>query len=353
MPLNRRGFTLVELLVVMGIILILVSIAIPATNTARNKAKDTEVKSGCNQIQSALEQYSIDHGGYPGIHWEHDSAGNYYAGQGIIGALPSVDGGSSPRKDFFVPTVDDPTDSTWRDPYLNDPGPAGGTIPNVSVFDCLMTEGYLDAYPANPFLKASGGGKSQMCNLFMFQPILGDTPPVLGRYDTLRWHRFTTILPGGDASQLNISTMRKGYAEYGRGHFHYIPLNPVNNTGYDYEGEWATGNLSGAELSDYYKKCRGYMLVGWGHSRLIDGDAKGISEKYWNSSLNGGAGAFDFDGNMQADNLELAITDGSFIELEMRDSNNDSSPFGGATLSGAPDIDSAFFGAVFFKVSGS
>lgn len=341
----RKGFTLVELLVVMGIILVLVSIAIPSVNVARNKAKDVEVKSGCNEIQKALEMYAADHGAmYPGAHWEQDSNGNYGVGPGVIGGVPTYDG-MTPHSDFYVPKNSmDP-----RNPYKAD------NTPNPQVLDSLVVNGYLTDYPANPFIRASDAGKAQMSNLFLFNPVLGDSVPTLGRYDTLDWDRYTNIITGDDAGDPGITTMRKDYMDRARGHFSYIPLNPADTTGYNYEGLWTNTSAGNGEpfndfqRSSYYSRCRGYILIGWGHSRLDDSLAKGVSDKYWNASL----GGFDFDNSMTIDKLEAIISQGNLMEPELRDSSNSSGAFGGTLLGGEPDIDEAFYGATFFKISGS
>jgi prepilin-type N-terminal cleavage/methylation domain-containing protein len=340
MPVNNKGFTLVELLVVMGIILILVSIAIPAANVARNKAKDTEVKSNCNQIQVALEQYGVSNGGcYPGAHWEQDSTGAFYVGPGLIGALPTYDG-TTPRKDFSVPKAD----TELRGPLNEGPALADGT-PNVNVQDSLVAGGFLTDYPANPFLRATGGARSQMSNLFLFNPVLGTSTPDPANPDTLDWNRYTST-----AANYPYPTMRSSYQDYGQGFFSYIPLNPVNNTGFDYVNDW--NNLTAVQLSDYYKRCRGYVLIGWGHSRMDDTQVKGISMKYWNTRL----AAFDFDNSSTADQLENFLSDttaAGFVRSEQQDSEGNFGAYGGTLPSGGPDIDPSLFGAVYFKITGS
>jgi prepilin-type N-terminal cleavage/methylation domain-containing protein len=53
----KKGFTLLEMLVVVGIIAVLVSIGISSYSTAQKKARDAKRKSDLKAIQNALEQY--------------------------------------------------------------------------------------------------------------------------------------------------------------------------------------------------------------------------------------------------------------------------------------------------------
>jgi len=58
--INNKGFTLVEVLVVVAIISILMTIMLPNFNTARLKGKDAKRKANMKQIQAALEMYKAD-----------------------------------------------------------------------------------------------------------------------------------------------------------------------------------------------------------------------------------------------------------------------------------------------------
>ena len=60
----RRAFTLVELLVVIGIIALLISILLPALNKARNSAKTAACLSNLRQINQAIMQYAAQYNGY-------------------------------------------------------------------------------------------------------------------------------------------------------------------------------------------------------------------------------------------------------------------------------------------------
>lgn len=63
--MKHRGFTLVELLVVIAVIGLLSSIAIVATNSSRNKARYARVAADLAQIAKAAELYYSTAGSYP------------------------------------------------------------------------------------------------------------------------------------------------------------------------------------------------------------------------------------------------------------------------------------------------
>ena len=65
---QRAAFTLVELLVVIGIIAVLISILVPSLNIARAAAKSTASLSNLRQRGIGLVMYKNDNKGYYPVH---------------------------------------------------------------------------------------------------------------------------------------------------------------------------------------------------------------------------------------------------------------------------------------------
>ncbi|MHB9133264.1 MAG: type II secretion system protein [Armatimonadota bacterium] len=65
MKLSRRGFTLIEMLIVIVVIAILALIVIPRLMSAGRKAKEATLKANLQQLRNAIGQFEADCGVYP------------------------------------------------------------------------------------------------------------------------------------------------------------------------------------------------------------------------------------------------------------------------------------------------
>ena len=100
---RRGGFTLVELLVVMGVISVLIALLLPALSKAMRAAKAAQCLSNERQIATALIMYANDNkGAMPGIEyggghngWAFPYDNRPYVGQVLSGGYPKQPPGSN------------------------------------------------------------------------------------------------------------------------------------------------------------------------------------------------------------------------------------------------------------------
>jgi general secretion pathway protein G len=62
---SRRGFTLIEMLIVIVVIAILATIVIPRLMGAGRKAKEAALRGDLHQLRNAVQQFEADCGDYP------------------------------------------------------------------------------------------------------------------------------------------------------------------------------------------------------------------------------------------------------------------------------------------------
>ena len=92
---RQRGFTLIELMVVIAIIGMLSSIVLASMNSARKKARDAKRLSDMHQLQNALELYYSDNSAYPTS--DYDGCGGWDVGNKSYQLLNGKLGGYIPK----------------------------------------------------------------------------------------------------------------------------------------------------------------------------------------------------------------------------------------------------------------
>jgi len=91
---NRRGFTLIELMIVVAVIAILTTIAVPLYQNIQSRARTAKAQADVRSIASAIVQYSAYCGGYPGRAGDTCTPGGaaLTAGQGLLAMQVSSEG---------------------------------------------------------------------------------------------------------------------------------------------------------------------------------------------------------------------------------------------------------------------
>ena len=102
---SQRGFTLIELMVVILIIGLLATIVVQNLRSATDKAKRVKAEADISQLKSALDRYYLDAGSYP------------TSDQGLP-ALVAAPGSGNTGGDWGGPYIEKIPLDPWGHPYF-------------------------------------------------------------------------------------------------------------------------------------------------------------------------------------------------------------------------------------------
>jgi len=149
----KRGFTIVELLVVVSIISLLASVVLGSLTTARMKGRDARRMEDIHQIQLALSLYYSDNGHYPSGGWYYSCNGTWSGLQAILAPYIS----SLP-----VDPVNTSCNGPWNVGYFTySYGSTGGD--KYDLVGALETTGSAYACASRKYLFHDWGGEAIWC----------------------------------------------------------------------------------------------------------------------------------------------------------------------------------------------
>lgn len=120
--LNQKGFTIIELLVVIVIIGILVALTLPNLFSAQARGRDTDRKNELKNVQTKLETYFNDNGSYP-ADWD----------EAVANADVTTEERTGPRNDNYSYTSDGQS-YTLTAILENENDPDGETVDGDRVY---------------------------------------------------------------------------------------------------------------------------------------------------------------------------------------------------------------------------
>jgi type II secretory pathway pseudopilin PulG len=146
---GRRGFTLIEMLTVVGIIMVLAGLILAALNVARDRAKVLRARRDIAQLVTAWTVYLADYGQFPTLSGNSVTNGLIVTGRDVVQILRGRENYNSqnPRRvtymDFHVLTTQFP--DPWGNLYRTTPNAVvAATNESEVVLSISQTTGWVE-----------------------------------------------------------------------------------------------------------------------------------------------------------------------------------------------------------------
>ena len=138
---RNSGFTLIELMAVIGIIILLAGILMPALNTARRQARKTECMNNIRQLGIALQAYAMDNNSnYPNSQAVYNAQISNYVDNTSILQCPENAGANY----TFLPTTTQLDEDSDSDSAVLQDAASGGTGPHSgNSYNILFKGGHV------------------------------------------------------------------------------------------------------------------------------------------------------------------------------------------------------------------
>jgi prepilin-type N-terminal cleavage/methylation domain-containing protein len=180
---KKRGFTVIELLTVMSVIVILLSLLLPSLNMVRWYARYVTQKNQLKNIDTGLQAFEMDHGEYPDSGATDSTGANYCGAMKLCEALVGQDGlGFNPDSTFMA----DGQDAGGNELY---PRPAPSTMTPAYEQNLRSRKEYLEPkdvlignldnfYPSSGW--ANAGKIALLCDVYVRNNLRNDAGQKLG-----------------------------------------------------------------------------------------------------------------------------------------------------------------------------
>ena len=167
---TKRGFTIIELLTVMSIIVILIALLVPSLNSVRRYSKVVRQKGQFHDLGTGLEMFSIDFDGYPDSkRTDGDATPLRYCGaMKLCEAMIGQDGlGFHPDSRFFLSGLDKNFKDLYPSPVtLDSRRERKHTYVDTDKYKRCPIDDLYGSGNISPFVTSATGELSVLCDVF-------------------------------------------------------------------------------------------------------------------------------------------------------------------------------------------